>query len=154
MSNHKPSVNISALNILCAVLALALLILQFTPFWHFEGEDEQSSSIQSYVWFPDSHKELDGYLSDEIGANYTINDVVTMPALVLVLGAVGIVLCLVKSDKWPVSLLPAACGAVGVWGYLTGAAFRLGSGWGLHLALCIALLVIGALSVVSGLKDA
>ena len=144
---------IFALNILRAVLALALLILQFAPYWHFEGENEQSSSIQSYIWLPENHKELESYLSGEFDGDYSINDLVTMPALMLPMAAVALVLCVIKNDKWQASLLPAACGALGVWGYLTGAAFRLGSCWGLHLAVCIALLAASLLSVVLGLKN-
>ena len=49
-------------------------------------------------------------------------------------------------------LLPMACGLAGVWGFLAKAAFRLGATWGWQLALCIALIALGASALVMGLK--
>lgn len=149
--SKKPSV--SMLNLVSAALMLVLLILQFTPFWHFDGESEQSSSIQSYVWFPEDHKELDSYLSESCGVDYSLNSIVAMPVLVLVLGAVGVVLCIMKGRHWATALLPAACGLVGTWGYLSRAAYHLGSGWGFHLVLCIAVLILGVSAAVLGVRE-
>lgn len=146
-------VSVSMLNLVSAALLIVLLVLQFTPFWHFDGETEQSSSIQSYVWFPDDHKELDSYLTEACGENYSLNSIVAMPVLVLALGAVGVVLCAVKSNRWQVSMLPAACGLVGAWGYLSRAAYHLGSGWGFHLVLCIAVTILAAAAIALGLRE-
>lgn len=139
------------LNVICAVLMLVLLVLlvlQFMPFGTY-GDPATPVSIQGYIWFPGDHTGLDKALKESVSADYSINDVLLMPILTLVLGAVGIVLCLIQSDNPFVSLLPAACGLAGTWGYLTGAAFHVGSGWVFHLILCIALLALGLISLIS-----
>lgn len=136
------------LNVICAVLMLVLLVLQFMPFWTY-GDPATPVSIQGYIWFPGDHTGLDKALKESVSTDYSINDVLLMPILTLVLGAVGIVLCLIQSDNPFVSLLPAACGLAGTWGYLTGAAFHVGSGWEFHLILCIALLALGLISLIS-----
>ena len=139
------------LNVICAVLMLVLLVLlvlQFMPFGTY-GDPATPVSIQGYIWFPGDHTGLDKALKESVSADYSINDVLLMPILTRVLGAVGIVLCLIQSDNPFVSLLPAACGLAGTWGYLTGAAFHVGSGWVFHLILCIALLALGLISLIS-----
>lgn len=136
------------LNVICAVLMLVLLVLQFMPFWTY-GDPATSVSIQGYIWFPGDHTGLSKAFTESVSADYSINDVLLMPILTLMMGAVGIVLCLIQSDNPFVSLLPAACGLAGTWGYLTGAAFHLGSGWVFHLILCIALLALGLISLIS-----
>ena len=139
------------LNVICAVLMLVLLVLlvlQFMPFGTY-GDPATPVSSQGYIWFPGDHTGLDKALKESVSADYSINDVLLMPILTLVLGAVGIVLCLIQSDNPFVSLLPAACGLAGTWGYLTGAAFHVGSGWVFHLILCIALLALGLISLIS-----
>lgn len=145
---RKASNRTPILNVICAVLMLVLLVLQFMPFWTY-SDPATSVSIQGYIWFPGDHTGLDKALKESVSADYSINDVLLMPILTLVLGAVGIVLCLIQSDNPFVSLLPAACGLAGTWGYLTGAAFHVGSGWEFHLILCIALLALGLISLIS-----
>lgn len=136
------------LNVICAILMLVLLVMQFMPFWTY-GDPATSVSIQGYIWFPGNHTGLDQALKESVSADYSINDVLLMPILTLVLGAAGIVLCLLKSANPFVSLLPAACGLAGTWGYLTGTAFHVGSGWVFHLILCIVLLALGLISLLS-----
>ena len=56
-------------DIVCAVLMLAVLVLQFTPYWHIgEGEEQQNVSIGAYVWFPTDHKEVDTYMKEPVQA--------------------------------------------------------------------------------------
>lgn len=143
----------SICNIVCAVLMVILLVLQFMPFWTYGEEEAMTSSIQGYIWFPTEKGDLENYLQAQTSPEFTINDILVMPIVVLVAGAVGVVLCLIKPDNMLVSLLPAACGLVGIWGYLSKAAFRLGANWQLHLVLCIAILAAAAISLLSGLKE-
>ena len=139
------------MNIACAALALVLLVMQFTPFWHMGGETEPVS-IGGYVWLPSDHGEVTSYLQEQVSSDFKVNDVIALPILVLLLGAATIVLCLWKMDNPLVGLLPASCGLAGVWGFLFNAAFRLGSTWGIQLVLCIALVALGAVALVKGLK--
>lgn len=139
------------MNIACAVIALALLVMQFTPFWYM-GEGTEPVSIGGYVWFPSDHGEVTSYLQEQVSGDFKVNDVIAMPILVLLLSVATMVVCVWKMDNPLAVLLPMACGLAGVWGFLAKAAFRLGSTWSFQLVLCIALIALGAVALVSGLK--
>ena len=114
-------------NYICVVLMLVILVFQFLPFWHYSTEEESfATSIQTYIWFPGECR-----------------------ILVLVSGAVGIVLCLIKAKSAIVSLLPAICGISGIWGFLSTPAFQLGSNWVVSLVLCIAVLLVSLVSLLT-----
>ena len=132
----------------CAVLMLAVLVLQFTPFWHVgEGEEQQDVSIGAYVWFPSDHKEVDAYMKEQVSSDYNISGVVGVHALVLVLAVAGLALCLVKPNM-PVSpVAVVGCGLSGLVGCLGMKAFQLGSTWLWLLILFIAALVMGGLTL-------
>ncbi len=102
---------IKGLNLLCAVLMAVLLALQFVPFWTVE---DTQVSIGGYVWFPSDHKDLESQFSAQF-EDYTINDTIVMPILILVLAAVGIVLSIVKVNSPLCALLPAACCGRTIW---------------------------------------
>lgn len=138
-------------NWICALLMIVLLVMQFTPFWHY-GEAGESCSISGYVWFPSDQKDLESWLGTQADG-HDLNSFVGMPILVLVLSAVGAVLCLIKPDKGMTTLLPTLCGAVGGIAYLTTPALKLGSGWAWHLLICIALLALGVCSLVQWAKE-
>ena len=139
-------------NIICAAVSLILMICMFVPFWTVP-ETGESVSISAYVGFPEDEKALQNYLKDSAGDDYNINSVVIGPVFIIVFGAIGIALCLLKSGSGFCALLPAAAGCGGAWGYITQAALQLGSGWGLHLALCILLVAIAAFTVFNGIKE-
>lgn len=142
----------SVCNLICALLLAVLLVLHFTPFWTY-GENGETSAIQGYIWFPSDHGELEKYFEEATGADHDINSILGMPILVLLLGTVGALFCLIKSDQMWTAIFPVACGVSGLWGYLSKAVFKLGTNWGLHLTLCIALIAMGAISLVIGYKD-
>ena len=83
-----------------------------------------------------------------------MNDVLGMPILVLVAGAVGVVLCLIKSGSGFASILPAICGVAGVWGFLAKPAFQLGSTWQIQLALSAVILVLAIVSIAAMIREA
>ena len=141
----------AAIHIFCAVLMAILLILQFTPFWHY-GEAGESCSIGSYVWFPSDCKALETWLCDQI-ENHDLNRFVGMPILMMALIAVGAVLCLIKPEQGITAVLPTLCGAAGIICYLTVPALKLGSSWAWHLLICIALLALGVIGLVQWYKD-
>ena len=139
-------------NVLGAVLMAILLVMQFTPFWQY-GEAGESCSISSYVWFPNDNGDVESWLEGQI-EDFSINDVILVPILVLLLGFLGVVICLLKRDARMAALLPTACGAVGTIGYLGNAALKLGNNWGFHLLLCIAIAAAGVLCLTSANKEA
>lgn len=134
-------------NSICVILSLSLLILQFSPFWQTE---EGAVAIQGYVWFPTSHAGLQSVLREATGNDaFSVNDILTMPILVLLTGTAGIVIGLWKRQKPLALLLPTFCGLVGIWGYLVNPVMRLGMNWGLHLGLCVAMAVTGAVGLLA-----
>ena len=139
--------------IVCAVLMLAVLVLQFTPFWHIgEGEEQQDVSIGAYVWFPTDHKEVDTYMKEQVSSDFNISGVVGVHSLVLVLSVAGLVLCLVK-PAMPVSpVLVMGSSVSGLVGCLGMKAFQLGSTWAVLLILFIAALVMGGLTLYWRIK--
>lgn len=140
-------------NICCAVLALLLLILQFTPFWT-PGEGAAPVSIGGFVWFPTEHAEMNSYIQQAADPDFQINDIVFPAVLMLLLSAVSMVLGVLKRDELWVSIFPIACGAAGLWGFLSQPALRLGSTWVLQLVLCIAMLALGILGMVKNDRKA
>ena len=82
-------------NYVCALLTLCLLILQFTPFWHY-GSD--SISINGYVWLEPGNTEIANWFTSQLGSAININSVVITSVLVLLLGVAGVVLCIMKSE--------------------------------------------------------
>ena len=143
----------SVCNVICAVLMVILLVLQFSSFWQFGENQETSVSIQGYIWFPSDHNDLVKYFEEATGTDHDINSILLPPILTLVLGAVGAVLCLIKADQIWTPAFPIVCGAVGAWGYLTKAVFKLGVNWPLHLVVCIAMLIVGIAACYVGCKD-
>ncbi len=117
-----------------ALMAL-LLLLQFMPFW-------DGVSIQSYIWYPKQYTVVDSYIAGQVGADYNINSIIWIPIIILVFSVLGIVLCALMSDSMLVSIAPFVCGIAGVYGYLVKRPLQLGTNWTIHLALCIALILV------------
>ena len=139
-------------NIACIVITLVLMVCQFMPFWAVPDSGE-TASISAYVGFPGEQQAVGSYLEAETGEGFNINHVVIGPVTIIALGAVGIALCLFRSANAFCALIPAAAGCVGAWGYITQTALQLGSGWGLHLALCVLLIAAAAFTVICGAKE-
>lgn len=135
----------TVLNLLCAGLMLALLVLQYTPFW---DAGEETTSINGYVWFPTEHTATTSYLEETLGDDFSMNALVITPILQMVTAAAGVVLCVWKAQTCWTALLPAACGASGLIGYLATPALRLGSGWSLHLLVSLAMLLCALLCIL------
>lgn len=131
-------------NLVCVVLMAAVLVLQFAPFWEYG--DGQSTSIQTYIWFPGDCNDLTAYLEAECGSDFNITSIVSVTVLTLVCMAAGVVCCLWQRDNLLVKLLPVIGGIAGIWGFLTKPCLRLGSTWVLQLVLCIAVIAAAVLS--------
>ena len=145
--------HVSVGNYVCAALTLILMVCMFVPFWTV-AETGETYSIGTYVGFPQDNPELLSYLETSVGESYSINSVVIAPAMIIALGAVGVLLCLIKNKLAVCAAVPAVTGAIGVWGYLSQTALQLGAGWALHLILCVALLVAGVATICIGVKTA
>lgn len=134
----KKKTTVSLLGIVSAVLMLALLILQFTPFWSANGD---AASVQGMTWFPSNHSGLNDYFSSELGSNYSLNTLVLPTICILVLAAVGIVMSIIKPRAAANGWFTFGCGICGIWGYLFMPVYQLGSGWVLPLILsCLCIL--------------
>ncbi len=146
MKNAKKIAGI--LCIVVAVLMLAMLVMQFMPFWSAE---EDTASINGYVWLPKSHKDLTNYFKDffknEIGIKYSMNYFYLMPVIVLVCCVLGLALCATKRGGLVSFILPLIGGIYGARDYLMNVLFQMGQNWQIHLALCIAMAVVAGLGI-------
>ncbi len=136
-----------------AVLMLALLVLQFVPFWSeigMEG-DEVPVSISDYIWMPGDHIMLNIAMKAEFGKDYRINQIILAPAVLLVSAAVGIVISLLKRGQFVSFLLPIVCGVAGVVQYFTYPPFKLGQNYMMHGILSIVVLAVGVVGAVIAL---
>lgn len=137
-------------NYLCIAMMAILLILQFAPFWSFDGGN---ASIQSYIWFPENYKPLTEMMQTEFGKDYNIGKIVFPMVAILLTTAVGIVLSVIKSDNPLVKIIPIAGTLIGIYGFLSKPDLRLGSTWVIQLVLCIAVIVTSALTIFCHLKE-
>jgi len=132
-----------------AVLLIVLLVLQFTPYWSFgEGDKAGEASVSQYIWLPSDYKTLTKELEKTFD-DYSINDIILPPILVLVLGAVGVVLGVLMAGKPLAGIIPTLCGAAGLWGWLTMPVLKMGATWGIQVALMAVILVVGVVSLVT-----
>lgn len=133
------------INILCAVLMLGLLVCQFLPFWN-------GISIQGYVWLPSENKAAESFIRERVGSDFSVNEVVAMPLLVLLSGAIGVLLTCRREPKLWTGIAGAACGVCALWGYLSERAFRTGSFWVVHLILAVGILASAVLAIQANVK--
>ena len=136
-------------NYLCAALTLCLLVLQFTPFWHF-GSD--SLSINGYVWLDPGNASIASWFSSQLGYDPNTNSIVISAVLILLLGAAGIAACIIKSNIGAAAVLPALSALSAIYAFVFKPVFRLGSTWILQLALSIAIIAVAVMAVMFELK--
>lgn len=101
-------------NYLSALVMAVIVVMLFTPFWHFgEGEAAQAVSINSYVWFPSDNTQVESYFQEALGEKPDINSVIVAPILLLVFGVLGALVCIMKADQPFAAIFPAfaPCGA-------------------------------------------
>lgn len=139
------------INIVCAVLMFALLICQFVPFWNLDGE---TSSIGGYVWFPDDHSTFTSHFQETLNdGDFYSGSIAGINVLIMLACVAGVVFCIKNlEDFWPV-VFPVACGILGLYQYLAISVFRLGNNWGIHLVICIAMLVMAIVTFIVWIRD-
>ena len=145
--SESASKKISVCNLVCAILMGIMLILQFVPFWE---STDGSVSINSMVWLSYAHGDLERSLAAAVGEGFSLNKLVVAPIFQTVTALIGIFVCLKWNDSSLSSLLPAACGALGLWRYLAVPAMQLGNMWVLHLLVSAIMLVVAVVSVAAG----
>lgn len=128
-------------NLLCALVMAVLVVLQFVPFWHVDGE---GISTMGYLGFPDDHNNLSSWLNSSIAGGFSINQIVGWVFFGTVACIVGVILCVKFRENAPSALMSAVAGIIGILFCVTEPAFRMGSLWGLHLVLYILLLGLAA----------
>lgn len=136
---------IKILTLVCVALMLAVIVLQFIPFWTVAGEE---MSVAEYVWFPEHHKEATKQFAKDLSIPVKqqasiVRSAADTHSLVLALSLLGIFFCLTKFGKGWTSVFPAAAGIIGAIGYFTKPIFQIGSMWYIPGALCAAMAVAG-----------
>ena len=129
-----------------AVVILALLVMQFLPFWTTEKE---TVSINDYLWLPNEHKSVTKLFKAELDdKKFDPIKIVLWPVLTLVLGVAGIILCFIKKDTLLPYLMTILCGLAGMLTYLTNPVYQWGANWIVHLIVAIVVLVAGVAGLV------
>ena len=129
-----------------AIVILALLVMQFLPFWTTEKE---TVSINDYLWLPNEHKSVTKLFKAELDdKKFDPIKIVLWPVLTLVLGVAGIILCFIKKDTLLPYLMTILCGLAGMLTYLTNPVYQWGANWIVHLIVAIVVLVAGVAGLV------
>lgn len=153
--NYKP-----ICNIVCSVLVLVLLVLQFLPgYWTAQKAKPEKdgsyktdvASLQGYMWVPSEYTVLEDYFDDLYGDDLVMNDAVMMPVITLVGGVLLIAFSIFMSNKAWVALLPAIVGVIGVYGYLAFPIYQLNSLWVVHFILAVLILLVSLTSIVTSI---
>lgn len=127
-------------NLFCVLTMLVMLVCQFMPYWNY-GEG-MSLSIQTYIWFPDYHKELTDELLPLV-EQFPCNHAVKAALPVMILCLVGVFVCLRKKAARGAGVLPVLAGGYGLIAYLLDPVMRAGAGMWLHIAVLILMLLAG-----------
>ncbi len=134
------------IGIAASVLMLVLVVLQFLPYWSYQGE---SVSIAGYVWRPHEYNTFTELFRSYFGKKFRITLMFGLPmALTLVANLVGSVLCVLKSRKPATYLVPAVSGILGIYGLLTQQPYRLSGLWLPNLILYALVLLLGIVGIL------
>jgi len=129
------------LNLLMALVMALICVLHFTPFWNADGH---TVSMMGYLGFPDDHSALTSWLDSRIDGGFAINRIVFWVFFPCVFSAVGTVLCVRFREHTAPAWMAAAVSVLGILFCILRPAFRLGTLWGLYLALYLLLLALAA----------
>ncbi|MBE5811397.1 MAG: hypothetical protein E7318_10750 [Clostridiales bacterium] len=140
MNHIKTMRPIRKRNLLCALIMLIMLVCQFLPYWNVS--EGMSLSIQTYIWFPDYHKELTDTLLPLV-EQFPCNHAVTAALPVMILCLAGLIICLRKSAGRGAGILPVLAGGYGLIAYLLDPVMRAGAGLWLHIVVLALMLLAG-----------
>lgn len=148
------------INWVCVLMIMVMVAMLFTPYWELEETERVDGekvtvtneySINDYVWFPREQKNLTKAFEKlyEDKDDFWINDMVLMPALVLLVGVIVGIISLWYSNVPFSALLALFLGGLGVYGYGTIKEFSiLNAPVTLHLIIAAATAAIGLAGVV------
>ena len=135
-------------SIILAVLMAGTIVMQFLPFWN---NGETTCSIQRMLWFPDDQPEIQSYIESMSGSPFNIDSVVWLTLGTMICSVLGFCFSLFKPNTLLPSIFSTCSGFFGVWNYLSRPVLRLGSLWGIHLAVSILMLILGTFCLISQL---
>ncbi len=145
-------------NLASVLLIVVLIAMQFLPFWTFDAEVRTENgketvttvaSIAKYVWNPADCRDLTEDFGEILDIKKPmVTHFVTEAVLVMWLGAVAVILTLIKLNIPWMSLLSLAVGVIGVIQFLGQKVMQLGANWQAHLAVAAVLTVVSLTSVV------
>ena len=141
------------------LMILVMIVMMFTPSWKYEtkerGEDRKmvtvtkEASIAGFVWFPEDHKGLVKNYENETDTEFVINDEVTMPALLLVLGVALSIFALVKSKSLIGPLAAFGLGAYSIYGYHASDFIKTASCWNRNVTVSYIATAVGLVCIVA-----
>lgn len=157
-------------NIVCALLLLATLVMQFQPFWTcidcktHKGVDKEIS-IAEYLWVPKHHEPIADDMTDlyrdiygpdykdpATGRKFKFKANYILPAMLTVFigSVVGIIGCVIFCKKFFLAGVPLVVGIAGLFGHLSYPALKVGQNAQNHLILFAVLAVVAAASLTLG----
>lgn len=129
-----------------SALMLILVVLQFLPYWSYQGE---TVSLAGFVWRPYAHSTFTSLFRSYFGKQFRITLLFGLPmALTLIANLVGSVLCVVRSAQPAAYYVPTICGALGIYALLTKEPYRLSGLWLPNLILYALVLILGIAGVI------
>ena len=163
-------------NYVCALLALILLVLQFTPFWSYTTDkgEIKTTSINGYVWLrPQEGAIIDQFVEIQ-GPDMFVNGilqsqcpnlpitkvrelsavlVVTISCIaILLLCVFSIIFCIKKARNGAVAVVPGLAALAGLLTFGVNSVYRAGSTWVIQLVLCVLLLAAAVVAFIIGSK--
>lgn len=150
---------VQCLNIVVLLLIVLQTVLSFTPYYrHIDSKgQEETGSIQGYVWFDYDDTaldddEIDEYLKEEIGPDYNVNDEVTFPAISLLITALTIGFALFMYDTMVPKVFEVIWGCVGFVGFMVTKSLKIGELYWLHVAIIAVATILAIANFVFQIK--
>ena len=133
---------------ICALLILAMIVLLFTPYWQYTTKEKnpdtgkreevtKTISISDYVWFPRDHKDLAKDYEKTTDLEMSVNDEVTMPIVLLLLGAIGCIYGAINAKTFVAPLATLLLGAYSGMCYASSAFLKMGIGNGCQTRMIV-----------------
>lgn len=142
-----------------SVLMIAVMIaMMFTPCWEFETREringkmtvvEKECSIAGFVWFPEDNDGLVKNYEKETDTEFMINDEVTMPVLLMLLGVALGIFALVKSKSLIGPLAAFGLALYSVYGYHASDFIKTASCWNRNVTVSYIATAVGLVCVVA-----
>lgn len=152
-------------SIIGVLIAIAILVLQFVPYWTFEQEVDyemttKTASINEYVWFP-THNDgaLELFNKDMSPVGYSVQEFeeicisvndIALPVVLQFITAIALIaLCIWRPKLAVVGLVAIVCGGMGLFGNIASmAAFSLNQPlWITNIVLSALMLIVGILKL-------